>query len=253
MHGCGVLDPDEPFSVKRFLDLCDGWRRRIVERGRRPLYVGGTGLYLRALRWGLFEEPPIDPRLRDRLNDELQREGAVAMHERLARLDPALALKVPAADGVRIVRALEIAEGSGRPLSELQTQWLDPRPRFDRELLVLTCPRERLVERIERRIDAMFAAGWVAEVGRLLEAGRSPELHCFKALGYREIVALLRGEVDEATTRKRIEARTRQFAKRQMTWLRAERDARWIEYDGRSPESALPEIEKLLDARRSLS
>ena len=249
IHACGVLEPDEPFSVKRFLDLGGEAHQSIVARGHVPLYIGGTGLYLRALRWGIFDQPEIDPEVRTNLLAEVEKLGAPALHDRLSSLDPVLAERIGKRDAVRIVRALEVVQTLGRPLSELQTEWTDKKARFPHRLVVLNCPRTVLVQRIERRVDAMLDAGWVHEVRRLLDAGFTTRLHSFKALGYREIASHLRGDLTETQLRERIKAATRRFAKRQLTWLRKEHDAQWIQYDGTSMEPALLSVEKLLDLK----
>lgn len=246
LHGCGLIDPAEPFSAKKFLDWSTEVHEAIVERGNLPLYVGGTGMYLRTLRWGLFDHPEIDPRVREALWKQIEDEGVEALHERLQSVDPAIAQRISPRDAIRIVRALEVAESTGRPPSSLQTQWADPSPRFNHRLIVLSCPRPVLVDRIERRVDAMLEGGWVEEVRSLLDGGCSAELHCFKALGYREIASHLRGESTQDEMRDQIKAKTRQFSKRQMTWLRKEREAHWIEFDGIDAGEALARIDNFL-------
>jgi tRNA dimethylallyltransferase len=246
-HLCGAIEPTEGFSVARFLELCDAAHRQIVARGRVPIYVGGTGMYLRALRWGLFEGAGRNEAIRTELEGQIAREGSAAVHRRLAAIDPQAARRIDPADAMRIVRALEVHAVSGRRISELQAQWCEPQARFAHALIVLDAPLEGLRRRLAARVDAMLAAGWVEETRRLLEAGVTPERHCFKALGYREILAHLRGEIDEATMRTLIATRTGQFARRQRTWLRGERDAQWIRLAGESPLEALPELEILLE------
>lgn len=260
LHGCGIVDPQEAFNAKKFLDFSAEVHGRIVEAGRVPLYVGGTGMYLRALRFGLFEQPdstdedrPRIQEIRARLMAEAAESGPEALHRRLAESDPAMAARIASRDAVRIVRALEVLEATGRPLSQLHGEWGEPRPRFDHVLIVLSCPRAELVARIERRTDAMLAAGWVEETRRLLAAGVAPAQHCFKALGYAEIIARLRGELSEAEMRDRIKARTRQFAKRQMTWFRKEPGAVWIERGDGGPQAALEKIDNLIAARAGMA
>ena len=245
-HLCGALAPTEPFSVQRFLTLCDEAHRRILARGRFPLYVGGTGLYLRALRWGLFDQEARDPALRARLEEEIQALGAPALHARLAVIDPRAALRIAPADRVRIVRALEVHALTGRPLSELQRQWTRPAPRFPHVLAVLVAPRELLRRRIAERTDAMLAAGWADEVRALLAEGLSPRQHCFKALGYHEVIEHVQGRLAFGLMRERIILRTQQFAKRQMVWFRRERPALWLAPPGQEPAAIYPRLEKLL-------
>lgn len=227
-HLCGVLEPTEPFNVQRFLEMCEEAHRQILARGRIPLYVGGTGLYLRALRWGLFSQEARDETLRAALEEEARRDGPQALRRRLERLDPASARRIAPGDVVRLVRALEVHTLTGRPLSELQCQWERPRPRFPHVLGVLIAPRELVRRRIAERTELMLGEGWVEEVRRLLERGVPPGQHCFKALGYREILRHLAGEIDQGRMRQLIVSQTHQFAKRQMAWFRRERPALWL-------------------------
>lgn len=246
-HVCGMLAPAEPFSAARFIEACDAAHADIVSRGRQPIYVGGTGLYLRALRWGLFADGPRDDAVRSQLEAQYETLGAQAMHRRLAEADPQAAARIEPADRIRIVRALEVHTLTGQPISSLQNQWQRPRARFPHVMVVLTAPREVIRRRIAERIDAMLATGWIEEVRALLDGGCPPGLHCFKALGYREILAHLRGEIDRKQLCELIVTHTHQFAKRQMIWLRRERPAIWLPLE--SPEDAhvSPFIEKLLE------
>lgn len=251
LHGCGVLEPDESFDVQRFLTLTGALHAEIVARGATPMYVGGTGMYLRALRWGLVELPPIPPEVRARLERQWADGGRGELFERLKSDDPDLAARVAPGDRVRIIRGLEVFESTGRRLSDLQRQWDRPLPRFNHRLVVLHCPRETLCRRIDRRVDLMFEQGWVEEVRALLRRGFPESLHAFKAIGYREIMQGLREGTPAADIRERIKARTRQFAKRQITWFRKEREALWIEYPGEQLDPAVAAVEKLLESRQA--
>ncbi len=230
-YGCGELAPDDHFDAQRFLIHCEAYESAILAGGHMPIYVGGTGLYLRALRWGLFEQPSRAPAIRARLESELASQSVAALHARLLKLDPAAAARIAPTDAIRIVRALEILELTGRPLAELRRQWQRPAPRFPHLLVVLTAPRSWLRERIAQRTDAMLRAGWVEEVRDLLAAGYTHNLHCFKALGYREIINYLAGRLTLNQLRERIMTATHQFAKRQMIWFRRERPAIWLRLD----------------------
>ncbi len=250
VHACGLIDPDEPFDVQRFLKLTGNIHDDVVSRKGTPLYVGGTGMYLRALRWGLVELPEIPPEIRERLEARWAGGEKAALFGELEARDPELAAKIPKTDRIRVIRGLEVHEATGLRLSELQSQWDAPKARFDHRLVVLHCPREILHQRIEQRVDAMFDQGWVAEAEALLKAGYPESLHAFKAIGYREIFAHLRGDHSEAETRNLIKSRTRQFAKRQLTWFRREMDAAWIEYHDQGPLEALGALEKILERAR---
>lgn len=250
-HVSGVLDPAEPFNAQRFVSLCDAAHREITARGRVPLYVGGTGLYLRALRWGLFEQDAADGEIRGALRRELAGEGAPALHRRLAGVDPEAARRIMPNDAVRIVRALEVHAVTGQPLSALQGQWRQPRERFAHVLAVIVAPREWVRQRIAKRTRAMLAEGWIEEVRALLQRGIPETQHCFKALGYREVIAHLRGELDFEALASRITTLTHQFSKRQMVWLRRERPALWVEAEKGNPAFLERRLEKLLEKLRT--
>ncbi len=250
LHACGLIDPDEPFDVQRFLRLTGNIHDDVLNRKRTPFYVGGTGMYLRALRWGLVELPEIPPEIRERLEVRWTGGEREVLFRELEARDPELAARIPKTDRIRVIRGLEVHEATGLKLSELQSQWDAPKARFNHRLVVLHCPREILHERIEQRVDAMFNQGWVAEAEALLKAGYAESLHAFKAIGYREIFAHLRGEISEADTRDLIKTRTRQFAKRQLTWFRREQDAVWIDYADGGPIEALGALEKILEPVR---
>jgi tRNA dimethylallyltransferase len=248
LHGCGILRPDTPFDVRRFVELTSESHREINARGSEPAYVGGTGMYLRALRWGLVELPDMPPEIRPELEARWHSEGGPVLHAELEALDPQIAGRIAPTDRVRIVRALEVIRATGMRFSDLQRQWNNPRPRFNHVLVVLSCPRSQLVRRIEHRVDAMFDAGWIDEVKALIDKGYPPTLHAFKALGYREIVAFLNGRGSEQEVRETVKARTRQFARRQLTWFRRELGAHWLDYDGRDVGNALQPLENLLES-----
>ena len=218
-HLIDVLEPWESASVARYRD----WALEIVEaieaRGNRPLFVGGTALYLKALLRGLFEGPSAVAEIRERLETVVEVLGAPALHVMLDVHDPAAAARIHPNDGRRIVRALEVIETTGRPLSELQRQHDQPAP-ASVPVFAMELPRPLLYERINRRVIEMFDAGLVEEVRRL-QAGPHPigEVAA-KGVGYREVLAHLAGELDLKSTIELVQTRTRQFAKRQGTWFR---------------------------------
>ncbi len=228
-HLIDVAAPDEEYSAGRFVAEAEEAIREIVARGRVPLVVGGTGLYLRALRQGL-DPLPSNATVRSGLLRRWEAEGGAALHAELSRIDPGAAGKIHPADRVRVVRALEIAAVSGRPPSAVRVSW-GGAGRYRALFLALDPGREALYARIDRRVDVMVAAGLVEEVRGLLAQGFGPGLRSMGALGYRHVVAhLLRGVPlgDAVAAMKRD---TRRYAKRQLTWLRREPDARWIAGD----------------------
>src|SRR5262249_1554185 len=224
-HLLNVLDPWESGSVAWWLDRAGACCRDIAARGRRVLLVGGTPLYLKALLYGLFRGPPADPELRGRLEREGEAAGSQVLHERLARVDPATAARLHPNDLRRIVRALEVWERTGRPLSAFQQQWRagDVNPPISRggdQVLCLDVPRAELYTRIDARVRHMVAAGWVDEARALRALPRPVSREAAQALGYQEMFAYLDGHASQEETITRIQTRSRQFAKRQLTWFR---------------------------------
>ncbi len=227
-HLIDICDPDERYSVARFQADCDAAVAAVRRRGHLPILVGGTGLYMRAaLRAYAFTREEHDPALRAALQAEAQAEGTAALHARLARHDPAAAQKIHPNDERRILRALEVLAQTGRPISESQVQHQAP-PRYDYLLVALTRERAALYADIEARVEAMLDAGWEDEVRGLL-ARFPPDAPGLAALGYAELIAYLQGRLPRAEAVGLIKRNTRRFAKRQLTWLRAEPRIRWVE------------------------
>ena len=217
-HLIDVLDPWESASVARYRAWAAEAVAAIEARGKRVLFVGGTPLYLKALLRGLFEGPGADPELRRELEDEAVRLGDAALHARLAAIDPASAARLHPHDRRRIVRALEVAAATGRPLSAWQTG--HDCPATGVVVFALERPRAELHDRIDRRVLQMFRAGLVEEVERLQAGPRPLGPVAAQGVGYREVIDLMAGQVSREETVARVQARTRQFAKRQATWFR---------------------------------
>ncbi|GMV44142.1 MAG: tRNA dimethylallyltransferase [Myxococcales bacterium] len=205
--------------------------------GRLPLVVGGTGLWLRALLWGLAEVPSVPPEVRARITAALAAEGLPALHARLREVDPELGARLPPRDTQRILRALEVYEAHGTPLSQLQQRHGFATLRYRPLILALDIPRPTLAARIDARVDAMLAAGLVAEVRRLLEAGVDPDCRPLQAPGYRDVVAHLQGSLDAAAMRAAIQLAHRRYAKRQLTWLRGMEGVTWVAPDASDIET----------------
>lgn len=221
-HLIDVLDPAESGSVARWLDLATVACAEIRQRGKRPLFVGGTPFYLKSLLHGLFESPPIPPHVRAELEAEAERIGPAALHARLAAVDAKTAARLHPNDVRRVVRALEIFTAIGTPISALQQTWDTPGRRIP--AVVIDRPRDELNARIDARVDAMIAAGWLDEARRLRDRPLGKEAS--QALGYRELFDFLNGTTAWAETVAAIKLRTRQFAKRQRTWFRGLPDCR---------------------------
>lgn len=221
-HLLDVLAPWQSASVAWWLEQAAACVRDIEGRGKRPLFVGGTALYLKALLHGLFDGPPADAAVRARLEAEAAAEGNAALHARLQAVDPQAAARLHANDLRRVVRALEVHELTGRPISDWQTQWRTPAgesPDDDR-CLCLDLSRQELYRRIDARVLAMMRDGLLDEVRALRQLQPPPGREASQALGYKELFAYLDGQVrlDEAI--REIQTRSRNFAKRQLTWFR---------------------------------
>lgn len=219
-HLIDVLDPWESGSVAWWLGRADEACRLIRSRGKRPLFVGGTPFYLKALTCGLFDAPPVDPQIRAGLEAEAIQLGPEALHRRLAEVDPPTAARLHPNDVRRVVRALEVFAATGRPISSLQQTWDAPEAHVRIPCVMLDWPRDELYRRIDARLDAMLVAGWLDEVRRLATDSRGMGKEASQALGYRELRLHLENGGDWAATVAEIKTRTRQFAKRQLTWFR---------------------------------
>ncbi|GIW82605.1 MAG: tRNA dimethylallyltransferase [Gemmatales bacterium] len=218
-HLIDVLDPWESSSVAWWLEQAAKCCRDIQERGRQVLLVGGTPLYVKALLHGLFPGPPADETLRRRLEEEAHRFGAAFLHDKLKAVDLAAAKRIHPNDLRRIVRALEVWELTGRPISSWQQQWRQaarPNPRC----VWLDVPRKQLYANIDARVVRMFDAGLVAEVERLYRSPRPISKEASQALGYKEVVDYLEGRASIDETIARVQTSSRNFAKRQLTWFR---------------------------------
>jgi len=239
-----ICDPGDPYSAARF--RVDALREigDSLAAGRTPLLVGGTGLYFRALESGLSDLPAADRAVRARLAAEATLFGCGFLHRRLAEVDPEAARRIHPNDPQRIQRALEVWELTGRPISSLQAEPGEGLPYRLVKLVRAPPDRELLRERIAWRFHSMLARGFEAEVRRLLDRGDlAPDLPSLRSVGYRQMVGFLLGEYDHATMVARAVTATAQYAKRQMTWLRAERHAVWLPED---PSAALESALKIV-------
>jgi tRNA dimethylallyltransferase len=227
-HLLDEVAPEQEFSAAEFVRRAVPVIEDVASRGKLPILAGGTGLYLRALRRGLFEGPGRAPGVRQRLAEIADRRGPEALHRILRRWDPGLASRIHPNDRVRLVRGIEVFLGSGRRMSDLMSRRASPLVGFRDILLGLRPDREALKVRLEARVDAMFARGLVEEVRRLrLQHGAA--IPAFKAIGYREVLRYLDGEIGLSTARALTVRATTQYAKRQMTWFRREPDVVWFE------------------------
>lgn len=249
-HLLDILDPHEEFSLADYLQVAEEACRGIVARGRIPLFVGGTGLYLRAALRGIFQGPPADWAIRRRWEAFAAQESEAALHAQLAAVDAPLAAKLHPHDVRRVIRGLEVFELTGRPLSEQQQQPALPADERPQHVYWLSPPRDWLYERIDRRVEQMFADGLVAEVARLLERDQPLSRTAGQALGYQETIEHLRGHATLPATIETIRTRTRQFAKRQFTWFRNLEECTPLEIAGNEPPSELAQRVLEREARR---
>ena len=234
-HLVDLLEPHEIFTAGDYRRRASEVLADLRRRGRLPVLTAGTGLYLRALLEGLADAPGRSEELRDRLRRRSRQRGAPYLHRLLARLDQPSAARIAPQDAPKLIRAIEVCLASGRPLSEVLRQ---PRPQlegFEPIKIGLMPPRAALYERIERRTDAMLAAGWLDEVRSLLSRGLDPAAKPFQFIGYGELRAHLAGVVDLKSAVRAIQQATRRYAKRQLTWFRRESGVEWFEGFGDDP------------------
>ncbi len=248
-HLLDLRDPWDPYSAAEFANDARAAIDGIVARGRVPILAGGTGLYFRALLHGLSPMPEADPDTRAAIESEAAGHGWPAMHDALARVDPVAASRIRPNDAQRIQRALEVWRLTGRAISDWQAE--PPPPGLPLRILrVVVAPaaRAELHARIERRFDAMLEAGFLNEVARLRampalrDHPRPLHLPALRAVGYRQAWEHLDGATDAAGFRDRAIFATRQLARRQLTWLRGERDARWFD-----PATDRPALDAAID------
>jgi len=224
-HLIDVIDPDQSYSTGRWRTEAIAAVREILSRGKVPLIVGGTMLYYRALVGGLDALPQADPEVRAAINAEAREKGWGALHDELAKIDPAAARRIPVRDAQRIQRALEVWRLTGKPMSSLQGRSSAGLPFSLKAFALIPEDREALAERIAARFDAMLAAGLVDELRELRKRHElSAGLPSMRAVGYRQAWLHLEGEISAAEMRTQALAATRQLAKRQLTWLRSFRE-----------------------------
>jgi tRNA dimethylallyltransferase len=228
-HLIDVRRPDQPLDVAEFVAIARAAIADIAKRGRRALVVGGSGFYLRALRGGIFEGPAASDEIRRELESVAAERGIPHLHDELMKIDPPSASRIQRNDLYRIVRALEVYRITGMPISVHQQRHAFAQREFDTLTVALEVPRERLYENINGRFDAMIAEGFIDEVRQLLAQGYSPERPPLSTIGYREIAAFLRGETTLEAAVDLAKRKTRQFAKRQLTWFRHEPEVTWVD------------------------
>lgn len=229
-HLIDCADVDQPFSVADFQRLAGLAIQDIRQRGHSVLLVGGSGLYFRVLVDGLFRGPSADPEVREQLRREAEKHGNQHLHRQLEVVDAKTAAKVHPNDLVRVVRALEVYQLSGQPMSAFQQTWQNP-ARYTFQAYAIEMDRQILYQRIEARVDQMIAQGWIDEVRALLAAGYSRSAPAMRSFGYKQLIDYLDQEADLDFTVQQIKQQTRRYAKRQLTWFRREPRIKWVSRD----------------------
>ncbi len=226
-HLIDIREPREQFHAGDFVELADQLVPGIASRGKLPVICGGTGFYFKNFIYGLPDAPPSDEKIRGRLQAQLEREGAGVLEKRLAEVDPVSAGRINKNDTYRVLRALEVYETSGRPLSDFKVPD-EPRPQYRTLLIGLTRGREELYRRINLRVDLMFDDGLETEVAALRAAGCTAADPGMKGIGYSEFFTAEEQGLDAEALRDLIKRNSRRYAKRQITWFRQLQNISWF-------------------------
>ncbi|MBN2577383.1 MAG: tRNA (adenosine(37)-N6)-dimethylallyltransferase MiaA, partial [Pirellulales bacterium] len=264
-HLIDILEPGEEFSLAQYVAAARQCVEEILGRGRQVLFVGGTPLYLKALLRGIFQGPPADEDFRRQWREKAEQQGPAWLHEQVKKVDPVTAARLHPNDTKRLIRALEVFQKSGTPISQLQRQFDRGRPAESCRVFVLNWPRPELHRRIDRRVEEMFSQGLVEEVRNLLTLGATAGLSSSaeytvgqanrgtrttlsktarQAVGYREVIEHLEGQSDLPATIQSVKLHTRQLAKRQTTWFRSLSECRFVPAEGKSPAALAGEIQE---------
>lgn len=232
-HMIDVADPEEDFSVARYVEMAARCVDDVLERGKLPIVAGGTGLYIDSLLSGRTFAPfSPDSALRGELERELAEKGGQAMLEALAQVDPEAAQRLHPNDHKRIVRALEVYRSTGKTITQHNRETQAIPPRYNALTIGLSFQdRQAMWRRIDQRVDEMVAAGLEDEVRRLLTSGISPKCTAMQAIGYKEFTQALSGEMTWQEATDVVKLRSRQYAKRQLTWFGRNPNTRWVRWD----------------------
>jgi len=229
-HLIDVAEPTERFDAARFVELADAAIADITNKEHIPFIVGGTGMYIRMLLHGVCAAPARDEKFRAELENEIEKNGLSALHERLAEIDPDSAAKISLNDHTRIERALEIHHLTGKPASELRKEHAFSEKRYDALKLGLNMQRENLYNRINDRVDRMLERGLIDETKRLHDK-YGDGIQPFSAVGYSEILSYIKGQMSFDEAVRLTKQNTRHLAKRQLTWFRSDPEIKWFEPD----------------------
>ena len=226
-HLIDLVTPDQPFHAALYRTLGRKTIDQLYENKKPIWVVGGTGLYIKTLTQGLFSSPKIDPHVKESLKQEAKEKGTDALYERLKKVDPKTAFHLHPNDLFRIIRALEVFDSTGAPISFYREQHRFGEKPYLTLKVGLEINRDRLYHRIEKRVDQMLEKGFLQEVERLMEMGYGPALKPMQSLGYKQMVQFLLKEIgwDEAV--RQMKRDTRHYAKRQLTWFKADSEIHW--------------------------
>ena len=241
------IDPDQHFDAGQFAGMAHDIILKLLRKNQLPFVVGGTGLYIKALLNGLFEDNISDTSIRERLKQEAEDYGKTALYERLKKIDPETANRLHPNDIYRIMRALEVFEISGNPISKRHREHRFSELRYRVLKLGLYLDREILYKRIDQRVDMMISEGLIDEVRAILKRGYSPDLKSMKAIGYSHLIDYLMGNCSLDKAVSALKRDTRRYSKRQMTWFRADSEINWIKPT--EINTAIPLINKFLEKK----
>jgi len=239
-HMIDLIDPDEHFDARQFAEMAYEKIMKLYVGGVTLFVVGGTGLYIKALVHGLFKASRSDMHVRERLQEQARIYGADSLYQRLRRHDPDTAERIHPNDSYRIIRALEVHELTGKPITAFQQEHGFKDNRFRALKIGLHINREVLYDRINHRVDAMIDSGFLDEVKRLLEMGYSDDLKSMQSIGYRHLIDFIKGRCSWDETLRTLKRDTRRYAKRQLTWFKADPEIIWRE------PGQLREIQRLI-------
>ena len=228
-HLVDFLDPSQDFDAGKYAQMAAQKIIDITRKGRVPIIAGGTGLYIRALLYGLFRSRPVCEKKLAHLTRTAQEKGSVYLHNRLRTCDPAAAQKIHPHDSFRIIRALEVFQTTGTPISQMQKEHNFNSPRYQSMTIGLFMDRKALYQRIDSRVDAMIRQGLLAEVTDLVQKGYCLDLKSMQSIGYRHMGWFLKKEVVFDRAVFLLKRDTRRYAKRQLTWFKKEPGILWLE------------------------
>jgi len=247
-HMIDIVEPNQHFDAAKFSDLSHGIISKLNKEGKLSVVAGGTGLYIKALVYGLFQSEKVFPGIKKRLQDEASIYGASFLHKRLKNIDPETAKKLHQNDTSRIIRAIEVFEGTGKRISEQQRKHGFAEKQFRVLSIGLNMERDKLYRRINRRVDQMIELGFIKEIKSLLAMGFAENLQSMQSIGYRHLVNFLKKNSSWEETLETFKRDTRRYAKRQLTWFNADPKIQWLEPE--RLEDMLELVEKFLKPDR---